>query len=123
MNQNKPSTGGGGNHILVESMKPVKTKDDIVQRLTPCREQIRQLGVASISLFGSFVRNEANSGSDVDLLVQFAPGAKTFDRFMALAFLLEDALGRTVELVTPESLSPHIGNHILSEAENVPFAA
>lgn len=76
-----------------------------------------------MSLFGSFVRDEADADSDVDLLVKFAPGDKTFDRFMALAFLLEDALGRTVELVTPESLSPHIGNHILSEAENVPFAA
>jgi uncharacterized protein len=56
-------------------------------------------------------------------LVQFAPGAKTFDSFMALAFLLEDAMGRTVELVTKESLSPYIGNHILDEAENVRFAA
>jgi uncharacterized protein len=69
------------------------------------------------------VRNDANSDSNVDLLVQFAPGAKTFDSFMALAFLLEDAMGRTVELVTKESLSPYIGNHILDEAENVRFAA
>lgn len=81
------------------------------------------MGVVSLSLFGSFVRDEAGAESDVDLLVEFAPGAKTFDHFMDLAFLLEDLLGRTVELVTPESLSPYIGNHILDEAENVPFAA
>ena len=123
MKRNKPSTDGGGNLIFASGMKPVKTKADIVQRLSPCREQIRQLGVVSLSLFGSFVRDEADAGSDVDLLVQFAPDSKTFDRFMALVFLLEDALGRTVELVTPESLSPYIGNQILSEAENVPFAA
>jgi len=104
-------------------MNAVQTKTDIVDRLALCHERIRQLGVESISLFGSFVRNEANSDSDVDLLVQFAPGAKTFDHFMTLAFLLEDALGRTVELVTTESLSPYIGKHILDEAENVPFAA
>ena len=104
-------------------MNPVKTKDDIATRLAQYQQQIRHLGVASIALFGSFVRNEANSESDVDLLVQFTPGTKTFDRFMALAFLLEDALGRNVEIVTPESLSPYIGKHILSEAENVPFAA
>jgi predicted nucleotidyltransferase len=104
-------------------MNPVQTKDDIAVRLAPCQEKIRQLGVISISVFGSFVRNEANSDSDVDLLVQFAPGTKTFDNFMALAFLLEDALGRTVELVTTESLSPYIGKYILDEAENVPFAA
>ncbi len=104
-------------------MNAVQTKTDIVDQLALCHERIRQLGVESISLFGSFVRNEANSDSDVDLLVQFAPGAKTFDHFMTLAFLLEDALGRTVELVTTESLSPYIGKHILDEAENVTFAA
>lgn len=92
-------------------------------RLAQCKEQIEQLGVIAMSLFGSFARDDAGVDSDVDLLVTFAPGAKTFDRFMALAFLLEDTLGRTVELVTPESLSPYIGRHILNEAENVPFAA
>jgi uncharacterized protein len=103
-------------------MHPVKTKDDIVARLAPCQGKIRQLGVESISLFGSFVRNEANADSDVDLLVQFGPEAKTFDHFMALVFLFEEALGRTVELVTTESLSP-MGKHILDEAENVTIAA
>jgi predicted nucleotidyltransferase len=91
--------------------------------LAPCRDKIQQLGVESISLFGSFVRNEANADSDVDMLVQFAPEAKTFDHFMGLVFLLEEVLGRTVELVTTESLSPYISKFILDEAENVTFAA
>ncbi|WP_228702764.1 hypothetical protein [Salisaeta longa] len=38
---------------------------------------------------------------------------------MALSFLLEEELGRSVELVTPEALSPHIGPHILKEVEYV----
>lgn len=42
---------------------------------------------------------------------------------MDISFLLEDVLGRKVELVTPESLSPHIGPHILREVERVPVAA
>lgn len=104
-------------------MNSVKTKKDIALKLAQHKEQIEQLGVISISLFGSFVRDDVDADSDVDLLVTFAPGTKTFDRFMALAFLLEDALGRNVELVTPESLSPYIGTHILNEAENVSFAA
>jgi hypothetical protein len=37
--------------------------------------------------------------------------------------LLEDALGRRVELVTTESLSPYLGPHILAEAEDVVRAA
>jgi hypothetical protein len=36
---------------------------------------------------------------------------------MKLAFFLEDLLGREVDLVTVESLSPHIGPHILKEVE------
>ena len=57
--------------------------------------------------------------SDVDILVSFTPEKKTFDNFMHLGFFLEDLLGRTVDLVTTESLSPHIGPHILSEVEYV----
>jgi predicted nucleotidyltransferase len=42
---------------------------------------------------------------------------------MDVSFLLEEALGRKVEIVTPEGLSPHIGPHILKEVERVPVAA
>ncbi|MEL7329393.1 MAG: nucleotidyltransferase, partial [Cyanobacteria bacterium J06559_1] len=43
----------------------------------------------------------------------------TFDNYMNLAFRLEDLFGRDVDLVTVESLSPHIGPHILAEVEYV----
>jgi len=49
------------------------------------------------------------------ILVEFAPEKHTFDNFMDVAFLLEEILGRKVELITPEALSPHIGPHILKE--------
>ena len=74
-------------------------------------------------MFGSVLRNEARVDSDVDVLVEFERGQKTFARFMALADLLEDAMGRTVEVVTTESLSPFIGPHILAEAADVVRAA
>ena len=38
---------------------------------------------------------------------------------MALPFFLEEKLGRSVELVTREALSPHIGAHILENIEYV----
>jgi predicted nucleotidyltransferase len=74
-------------------------------------------------LFGSVVRGEATPDSDVDLLVEFAPGEKTYDRFMALSDLLERLLGHRVELVTVEALSPFIGPHIQAEAADVLRAA
>ncbi len=66
---------------------------------------------------------EARTDSEVDLLVQFFPGAKTYDRFLALSDLLEVHLGHTVDLVTVEALSPFLGPHILAEAEDVLRAA
>jgi len=42
---------------------------------------------------------------------------------MEVAYLLEALLGRKVELVTLEALSPHIGPHILREVKRVPIAA
>lgn len=81
--------------------------------------EMRANGVQRLALFGSVARGEARSDSDVDLLVQFFPGAKTYKRFLALSELLETRLGRTVELVTTEALSPFLGPHILAEAENV----
>jgi hypothetical protein len=75
--------------------------------------------VSRLALFGSFSRDAQRSDSDVDLLVEFASGRKTFDNFLAVCELLEDSLQRRVEVLTPESLSPHIGPHILQEAEDV----
>ena len=102
---------------------PVASMSEAHSRLTACNSEVRALGVVRLALFGSVLRGEATADSDVDILVEFEPGAKSFDRFMALAELLEDRLGRPVELVTTESLSPYIGPRILAEAKDVLRAA
>lgn len=103
-------------------MEPL-TRDHVVQRLRESENAIRELGVRRLALFGSVARNEARADSDVDLLVEFVPGEKTFDRFLALADLLESVLQARVELVTTEALSPFIGPHVLAEAADVIRAA
>ncbi len=97
-------------------------RDEAVRRLVVAEVEIRSLGVRRLALFGSVLRNEAGPDSDVDLLVQFAPGAKTYAHFLALSELLEERLGRRVELVTTEALSPFIGPRILAEAQDVLLA-
>ncbi len=95
------------------------SRDQAARILAASESEIRALGVSRLRLFGSVVRGEAKPDSDVDLLVQFSPGAKTFDRFLALSELLEERLGRRVELVTTEALSPFLGPWILAEAQDV----
>lgn len=94
-----------------------------MQRLLSVRHELALLGVKSVGLFGSFVTGRQTPVSDVDILVEFAPEKHSFDNFMDVAFLLEDLFGRKVELVTPESLSPYIGPHILKEVQRVSVAA
>ena len=100
-------------------MATVQTKQDLIGRLRRHRDDLHRLGVRRIGLFGSFQRDDPDPESDVDLLVEFAPGEKSFDNFMAVSFLLEDELGRSVDVVTREALSPHLGPHILDEVEYV----
>ena len=104
-------------------MTVIRTKQDIFNLLQRHRDRIKNLGVTRLGLFGSFARGEAESDSDIDFLVEFAPGQKTFDSFMQLSFLLEELLDRQVELVTVASLSPYLGPHILQEVEYVAIAA
>ena len=102
---------------------PVQTKREVFQTLSDHSNQLKKLGVRSVGLFGSFVRDEQTPESDIDLLVQFDPHKKTFDNFMELSALLETLLQRRVELVTTEALSPYIGPHIMGEVEYASLSA
>lgn len=99
----------------------VSDKQEAMARLAAESAAIRALGVERLSLFGSFVRGEQRPDSDVDVLVEFASARKSYTRFLDLADLLERTLGRAVEVVTTEGLSPHLGPKILAEAERVPL--
>jgi uncharacterized protein len=91
---------------------------DIAQLRDVLRQQLPLLaehyGVASLGLFGSYVRREAHPDSDLDILVRFhhTPGLL---RFIELENYLSDLLGVRVDLVMAEALKPHIGRRILAE--------
>ena len=98
-------------------------RDSILRTIHDIRQSLVRLGVVQIGVFGSFIRNEQTPESDVDILVDFLPAQHTFDNFMNVSLLLEKALGRRVDLVTRESLSPYIGPHILKEVRHVSIVA
>lgn len=91
-------------------------KSEFVTRLNGVLPEIRErFGVAKIGIFGSTARREERPDSDVDVLVEFAPGQTTFRNFMGLAFYLEDLFGRKVDLLTVGGIDPPIRQDVESE--------
>ena len=85
-------------------------------------EQIPMLrehfSVATLEVFGSYVRHEEKTNSDLDILVTFDK-APSILKFMRLENHLSEVLGVKVDLVLKDSLKPAIGERILREAEPV----
>ena len=99
------------------------TSELIIKQIEANMGKIKIFGIKKIGLFGSFITNEQKSESDIDILVEFKKGKKTFDNFIHLNFFLEKVFKRRVELVTSDSLSPYIGPHILKEVEYASFSS
>ncbi len=95
-------------------MKTVQELQKSLQVLKPTLQQ--QYGVRTLGLFGSYVRGEQRSDSDVDILVEFEEGRKVslFD-FVGLGHYLTGTLGIKVDVVEKNTLKPRIGQHILNE--------
>lgn len=90
-------------------------RDDILKALRDQRASLEPFGVARLFLFGSFVRDEARTDSDVDLLVEFDRPIGLFE-FVRLQRHLAEIVGHPVDLVTPAALKPQLRDRILSEA-------
>ena len=83
------------------------------------REEILRIaskrGAKNIRVFGSVARGEADSESDIDLLVDLEPGRSLFD-LGGLLMDLQDLLDHKVDIVTERGLRERIREHVLREA-------
>lgn len=93
-------------------MKKLENLIKILQTHKP--ELNKKYGVSDIGIFGSYVKNEQNDNSDVDIIVDFN---KTIDllTFVNLKNYLSALLGINVDLVMKKALKPKIGQRILDE--------
>ncbi len=66
-------------------------------------------------LFGSYVRNEAQNDSDVDLLIELDYSERIGLQFVQMKFDLEQLLGKKVDLVSSNAISKYIKPIIDSE--------
>jgi len=75
-------------------------------------------GVQKVGLFGSFVRDQQQVTSDIDILVSFNRDIDLFE-FLDLRDFLQSRLETKVDLVMESALKPAIGKRILAEVEYV----
>lgn len=85
-------------------------------------DELQTMGVRSLALFGSVVRDEAGPDSDVDLLVEVPSTMGLFGLF-AIQHRLEEILGAKVDLITREGVHPALRDRIFDEAMDVIPAA
>ena len=96
-----------------EIMNLSQFKNSTIQNL------LRENDVARLSLFGSSARDEEVSSSDIDLMVRFNK-RKSLLAFVRLERELSEALGKKVDLVTENSVNPHL-KKIISKDVKVVF--
>jgi uncharacterized protein len=72
-------------------------------------------GAYNVRVFGSVARGEADSESDIDLLVNMEPGRSLFD-LGGLLTDLQELLGRDVDIITERGLRDRIRERVLKEA-------
>ena len=87
----------------------------ILKRLAGLKPELNELGIKSLAIFGSVARDEARSGSDVDLLVEFHRTPDLIE-FAGVKLRLEELLGCRVDLVTRKGVHPMLRRRILKEA-------
>ena len=77
-------------------------------------EIIKKFKVKEIGVFGPFVKNLQNKGSDLDILVDYSEPVSFF-QFLELEEYLENLFHLKVDLVSKKALKPKIGEQILQE--------
>lgn len=86
---------------------------------TAIAEFCRRHRIRRLALFGSVLRSDFRPESDIDILVEFAPGYAPGLAFFAMQEELSRLLGRQVDLNTPNDLSRYFRDRVLSEAESI----
>ncbi|MFJ4224430.1 helix-turn-helix domain-containing protein [Microbacterium sp. NPDC089695] len=85
--------------------------EHVIARASALRRALAPLGVSRIRVFGSVARREDSPSSDVDLVVDVASSVGLFD-LLQMRSEAERILGRPVDLVPNEGLSPEVRSAI-----------
>ena len=99
----------------------ISSKHDIINIIKNNQHKLKAFGASRIGLFGSYAKNTADNESDIDIFIEFEKGKKSFKNYTGAYLFLKELLQKDIDFITPESLSPYIGPHILKDVEYVSF--
>ena len=85
--------------------------------MSAIRDFCRRNRITRLALFGSVLRDDFASSSDIDVLVEFETGYTPGLAFFRMQRELSEIVGREVDLNTANFLSPHFRNEVLEEAK------
>jgi uncharacterized protein len=90
--------------------------EKLMQAAAPVLRRLAEdAGYGRLALFGSVARQEAGQDSDIDLLVEAPEETSSFD-FIKFKQLIEQVLGRQIDLVDYGGLKPRLGDDIRRDA-------
>ena len=95
------------------------TPQEIKDKIGAHRQDLREMGVASLALFGSVARHEATAASDLDFLVEFDRPVGLFQLIRVQQYLEDTLEVERVDMVMPDALREEFREEVLQEAVRV----
>ena len=89
---------------------PINLSQEKIEQFCQCNS------IRKFSLFGSVLRDDFTSESDVDILVEFEKGKTPGLAIITMQDELSKIINRQVDLRTPEDLSRYFREQVLAEA-------
>lgn len=95
----------------------VQNKQQAFERIQSHQSALKLFGAARLGLFGSFVRGEQTEKSDIDFVVEFQEGKKTFRNFINMVYYSEKVMCREVDLLSWDGVTYGLKRPIDGEVE------
>ncbi len=86
-------------------------KENIYKKLA---NLLKERGASKVAVFGSYLKDKENPGSDIDVIVEFIE-RKTLLDLVRIEREVSEALGIKVDLLTEKSISPYMIDSIKNE--------
>lgn len=95
------------------------SKEEIIKRLAPHIDRLKQEGVGALYLFGSVARGEAGPDSDIDFFIDQQGEKFSLLDLVRIQRILEELIGHRVDATTRDSLNPALRLGIEKDAIKV----